>query len=105
MEKKVMEIKVNEGELEYLEARYHEYRAKQDIINSIMEIHVFDDDATIINSEPFKAYEKAFAEAKYMYDHTMEEIQNKYIPEEVRNAGCKWEAKFNEAKIVVTPIA
>lgn len=104
MNKKNIEINVERKKLEYLEALYYDYRAKQDLLNSIFELHKFDEDDSIITSVPFKVYEKAFAEAKVKYDHAMKEIQNTYIPQEVREAGCHWEVNFDEYKIIVTPM-
>lgn len=105
MEKKVIEIKVTDGGvLETLEALFYDYRAKQDIINSVFDLHKFDDDALVVSSAPFKAYEKAFAKAKVKYDEAMKKVQGAYIPQELREAGCKWEVDFDESKITVTPV-
>lgn len=105
MENNTIEIQVTDkGMLELLEALYYDYRAKQDIINSVFDIHKFDLDGSVIDGAPFKAYEKAFSEAKIKYDEMMETVQNTYIPEETRNAGCRWEVNFDESKIIVTPM-
>lgn len=105
MEKKTIEINVtNKGIMDTLEALYYDYRAKQDIINSVFDIHKFDEDAVVITGAPFKAYEKAFAEAKVKYDEAMQNIQDTYIPKELQDAGCRWEVNFEESKIIVTPL-
>lgn len=104
MEKKVIEIKVEKEMAETLEALFYDYRAKQDIINSVFDLHKYDDDALVVSSVPFKAYEKAFAEAKVKYDEAMDIIQDTYIPQELRDAGCRWEMDFSENKLIVTPM-
>lgn len=104
MERKVTEINAEKGIIETLEALYYDYRTKQDIINSVFDIHKFDDDSLIVESPAFKAYEKAFAAAKVKYDNVMQKVQDTYIPKELQEAGCKWEVNFDECKIVVTPL-
>lgn len=98
------EVKVNEEVMNYLEAAYVEYRAKQDILNSIIDLHSYDDNDAVIHSKPFQSYEKQFAEAKFKYDTIMTEVQNSFIPEDVRDAGCRWEADFQNGVIKVTPL-
>ena len=102
--KETMEIKVEEGTLEYLEALYTEYRAKQDVLNSIFELHKFDEDALVVNSAPFKFYEKEFGIAKVKYDKAMETIRETYIPKEKQEEGCKFEVDFENSIIKVTPL-
>lgn len=104
IKKEVREIKVESEALETLEALFYDYRAKQDIINSVFELHKFDEDALVINSAPFKAYEKEFSRAKVKYDEAMKHIQETFIPQELRNARCRWEVNFDENKIIVTPM-
>lgn len=102
MEKKAVEIRVEKGMLETLEARYYDYRAKQDI--TVFDLHKFDDDALVVSSAPFRAYEKAFAEAKVKYDAAMDMVRDTYIPQDLREAGCRWEVDFDEGKLIVTPV-
>lgn len=104
MEKKSVEIKVDKGMLETLEALFYDYRAKQDIINSVFDLHKFDQDALVVSSVPFKAYEKAFAEAKVKYDEAMDAIRDTCIPQELRDAGCRWEVDFDHSRLIVTPV-
>ncbi len=104
MGKEVIEIKANHEILEYLEALYTEYRAKQDIIQSILDLHKFDEDASVINSVPFKAYEKEFGIGKVKYDKAMDEIRDQYIPKELQDAGCRFEVDFENDLIRVTPM-
>lgn len=104
MEKKIIEIKVKDSDVEFIEALFYEYRAKQDIINSIFDIHKFDDDPVIINSVPFKAYETQFGESKVKYDEGMKLIQDTYISKELQESGCKWEVDFTNNKLRITTI-
>lgn len=104
MEKKAVEIRVEKGMLETLEARYYDYRAKQDIINSVFDLHKFDNDALVVSSAPFRAFEKAFAEAKVKYDAAMDMVRDTYIPQDLLEAGCRWEVDFDEGKLIVTPV-
>lgn len=104
MKKKSVEIKVEKGILETLEALFYDYRAKQDIINSVFDLHKFDQDAYVISSVPFRTYEKAFAEAKVKYDAAMDMVRDTYIPQDLREAGCRWEVDFDESKLIVTPV-
>lgn len=104
MNKEIIEIKAEREVLEYLEALYTEYRAKQDIINSVFELRKFDEDAVVIGSTPFKVYEKEFGAAKIKYDKAMDEIRDKYIPQELQEAGCRFEVDFENDVIKVTPL-
>ena len=102
--KEVIEIVADNEIIEVLESLYYDYRAKQDIINSVFDLHKYDDDTLVVESAPFKAYEKAFADAKVKYDNAMLEVQNIFIPGDLQERGCKWEVNFDEKKIIVTPM-
>ena len=71
------QIKLNEDVVDYVQAAFEDYKAKQDLITMIFELHKYDEDYSIIESEPFKYYEKCFMKAKVKYDTIMKEIQEK----------------------------
>ena len=100
-----MEVKITDkGLLETLEANFYEYKAKQDIINSVFDTHAYDLDASVISSIPFKAYEKQFQESKIKYETIRDIVQDTYVPKEMQEAGCRWEVNFNTETIVITQL-
>lgn len=90
------EVKMKEEVIDKLEALYTEYRAKQDIINYIFDLHKFDEDDSIIKSSPFRSYEKEFTEIKVKYDEAMKMVSDEIVPKQYRDIGCTWEVDFNE---------
>lgn len=104
MEKKTIEMKMDQSVVDYLEGLYLDYRAKQDIINAVFDLHKFDIDSTVISSAPFQAYEKQFAECKCKYDEAMKEVQAQYIQSELQESGCRWEVDFSQSKMIITPL-
>lgn len=87
--------------VDYVQAAFEDYKAKQDLITMMFELHKFDEDDSIIESVPFKAYEKKFMKAKVQYDTIMKEIQEKYIPQEYRKDGNRFEIDFEEENIKI----
>ena len=76
------QIKLNEDVVDYVQAAFEDYQAKQDLITMIFELHKHDEDGSVVESAPFKSYEKQFMEAKIKYDTMMSTIQKTYIPKE-----------------------
>ena len=61
MEKKIVKtITLEEDIINYVQSIYEDYRAKQDLITMIFELHKNDEDDSIIESKPFISYEKKF---------------------------------------------
>lgn len=104
MKKVLKRIKMQENDVNYIQALYEDYRAKQDLITMIFELHKFDETDTILCSVPFKSYEKQFAMAKVAYDEGMKIIQEKYITEEYQNSTYQFEINFNEKEMEITTI-
>lgn len=102
MAKIIKTVKMETEDRDYLERHYVDYAAKQDLLNSIFELHKFDEDDTVISSVPFQSYHKKFAESKLAYDLVMKEIQEKYIPKELQDKGCRWEVDFGISTIVIS---
>lgn len=97
--KNIKVIKVDKKVIDMLQACYEDYRAKQDIITMIFELHKYDTDASVVESAPFKHYEKQFMESKIKYDTTMEEIRQKYIPEELKIIDYRYDVDFDKCTI------
>ena len=87
--------------LDYIQAAYEDYRAKQDLLTMMFEIHKYDEDDSIIDSIPFQSYEKKFMKAKIKYDTIMKEVQTKYIPEEFKRDGYRFEINFEDKVIEI----
>ena len=56
----IEKIKVNHEAIEIVQALYEDYRAKQDLLTMIFELHKNDTDGSVIDSKPFETYEKKF---------------------------------------------
>lgn len=102
MENKIFKKEIPEGVVEQLQSYYEDYRAKQDLIMMLFEMHKNDTDAVIIESKPFLAYEKKFAEAKVYYDTMMEEIRNNYVPKEYQKAQYNFGVNFETNEIEIS---
>ena len=100
--KKELTIKITEESRDYIQRAYMEYRSKQDIIASVFDIHKYDTDAAILESVPFKHYEKEFEKAKLVYDTALSESEKNYIEEEIRNKGAFFVVDFDECVLKVT---
>lgn len=89
-------VKVEPKIIEYIQKTYETYRAKQDLLTMIFDLHKEDSTGAIIVSEPFKAYEREFAIAKMEYDTAMKELQKDYIPEKYATSEYTFEVNFQE---------
>lgn len=97
MEKKIIEIiPVEEKIINYVQSIYEDYRAKQDLLTMIFEIHKNDEDDSIIDSKPFNSYEKKFMKVKIAYDAIMKELQEKYIPDKYKEGNYRFEVNFED---------
>ena len=102
MEKKIVKtITLEEDVINYIQSIYEDYRAKQDLITMIFELHKNDEDDSIIKSKPFISYEKKFMKVKIAYDTCMKEIQKKYIPDEYKNDNYRFEINFENRKLEI----
>ena len=102
MEKKIVKtITLEEDIINYVQSIYEDYRAKQDLITMIFELHKNDEDDSIIESKPFISYEKKFMKVKIEYDTIMKEIQKKYIPDEYKNDNYRFEINFENRRLEI----
>lgn len=88
--------------LDYVQAAYEDYNAKRDLLTMLFELHKFDEDGSIIESIPFKNYEKEFMKAKIKYDTAMKEIQKNYIPAQYQKENLRFEVNFEEGLIEIS---
>lgn len=95
MARKIIEkIEIKKEVIEYIQRLYEDYKAKQDLLTMIFEIHKEDDNDTIITSKPFQKYEKMFAESKIAFDTGMKVIQDEQIPEKYKSSVYNFEVNF-----------
>lgn len=102
MSKEIVEkIPVSKDIIDYLQSVYEDYKAKQDLITMIFEIHKNDEDDTIIDSKPFSSYEKKFMKIKIEYDTIMKELQENYIPEKYKKGNYRFEVNFGDGVLEI----
>lgn len=94
-------ISMDKSIVEMLQAYYEDYRAKQDLLTMIFELHKHDEDGSVVESAPFKSYEKQFMEAKIKYDTMMSTIQKTYIPKEYQKDIYRFEVNFDESVVEI----
>ena len=92
----IEKIKVNHEAIEMVQALYEDYRAKQDLLTMIFELHKNDTDSSVIDSKPFETYEKKFMKTKIKYDAAMKELQENYIPDQYKKGEYTFEVNFEE---------
>lgn len=102
MEKKILVEFEDKDFLRKLEAVFSDMSSKEYLINSVFETHRFDTDGGVIDSKPFQAFLKQFAEVKYEFNMLMEEVKNRYVPKDAQDRGCTWEVKFEEEQVEIT---
>lgn len=100
----IKKVKVEKNIVEYVQAAYEDYRAKQDLLAIMFDIHKFDQDDSLVKSVPFKAYEKEFAASKVKYDYIMETVKDKYIPEEYKKESYRFEVNFEDNTLDISEI-
>lgn len=101
MKKIVAKIEMKKDFIELLESYYEDYRAKQDLLVTMFDIHKNDDDDSFISSKPFLGYEKRFMESKIKYDTLMREIRENYIEEKWATSKYNFEVNFEENLIEI----
>ena len=99
--KEVTRINCKKDIMDLAQARFEDYKAKQDLLTSLFEIHKYDEDDKLIESLPFKAYEKQFLETKIAYDQIMKIIQETIIPEKYKRDGYRFELDFEQGNIKI----
>ena len=92
----VTKIPVNSEVIEMIQALYEDYRAKQDLLTMIFELHKTDEDGAVIDSKPFETYEKKSMKAKIKYDTAMKTLQENYVPEDYRKSNYRFEVNFED---------
>lgn len=100
--KEITRIECSKEIMDLAQAKFEDYKAKQDLITMLFEIHKYDEDDTVIESVPFKAYEKKFMATKVEYDKVMQLIQENVIPEEYKRDGYRFELDFEQDNIKIT---
>ena len=50
----IKKVKVEKDIIEYVQAAYEDYRAKQDLLAIMFDIHKFDQDDSLVKAVPFK---------------------------------------------------
>ena len=101
MKEIIKTIPLNNETLNYVQAAFEDYKAKQDLITMIFEIHKYDEDDSVIESKPFISYEKKFMKAKIKYDTIMKELQESYIPEDFKKDGNRFEINFENRRLEI----
>lgn len=99
--KEITRVECDKNLIEMVQAKFEDYKAKQDILTMLFELHKYDEDNTLIDSLPFKAYEKQFMESKIAYDQVMKIIQETIIPEEYKKDGYRFELDFEQDNIKI----
>lgn len=99
--KEITRIECDKNLMELAQARFEDYKAKQDLLTMLFELHKYDEDDTLINSLPFKSYEKQFMETKVAYDQVMKLIQETVIPEQYKKDGYRFELDFQQDNIKI----
>lgn len=97
-----IKISLEEDTINMIRKYFEEYKARQDLITMLFELHKFDEDSALLDSKPFLAYEKKFAESKVAYDTMMEEIRNTFIPIEYQTDRHNFTVDFNDNCIYIT---
>lgn len=96
------DIALNKETIDYIQSLFLDYKAKQDILNSVFEGHKYDTDSSVIESVPFKHYEKEFAKAKFAFDTCMNNVQEEYIPDDLKGKVSYWEVVFDDGVLRLT---
>ena len=102
MKREYVELINVESELvDKLQALFEDYRAKQDLLTMIFELHKYDNDSAIIDSVPFRNYERRFGESKIAYETMIDLIRNNYIPSKYDSSEYNFEVDFELKKIKI----
>lgn len=89
-------------ECEALERLHMEYNYSKDVVQRILETHT--ENASILDSESFKEYNKRAAEKFAEYEIMKSNVELKYLPEELKGKNYSWAVDFEDATINYTLI-
>ncbi|WP_343209461.1 hypothetical protein [Anaerolentibacter hominis] len=99
---KKFKIDINQETVNYMQKLAYEVGARQDVIGNLLELHKFDTDTSLFDSVPFRAYTTQLAEVKAEYELAKQELQTRFIPEEVQALPHNWELNFATNDLVIT---
>lgn len=93
-------VEVDKKDSEYLERLNYELGFTKDVVQRIIESHP--DEANVIKSESFTAYQKKGAELEAEYKTASAELEKKYVPDELKGHRYSWMLYFNTRKMEIT---
>ena len=92
-------IEVNSEVTEYMERLSYEIACRSDIISMLIEKHR--DDASILESEAFKAYSEQLSAVWAENELAKRELQETVIPKEFRNHIYEWSLDFRTSELTI----
>lgn len=96
-------VNIDKKKAEYLERVNYELSFTKDIIQRIIESHP--NDPEIINGTAFRHYQKQGAELQAEYNIAASEIENLYIPKELKGHRYSWNIPVDSDELIVSILA
>lgn len=93
-------VNIDKKKAEYLERVNYELSFTKDIIQRIIESHP--NDPEIINGTAFRHYQKQGAELQAEYNIAASEIENLYIPKELKGHRYSWNIPVDSDELIVS---
>lgn len=94
-------VKLDEGFVGKLERYHYEVEGFKDVINTLLEMHKNDKDASFLKSVVFKQYKQDFDTAFATYSLMKDEV-SKFIPSEYNDIAIEWKVDFGTCELTIT---
>lgn len=89
-----VKVKINQDTINYLQRLHFEVESRQDVIQRIIEAHMKDDNADILESKVLKKYSEELSELKAEYEIAKQQVTEQYVPSELKSDMYFWNIDF-----------
>ena len=94
-------IDVNDEIVTEVERLHYSYENYKDVVQSCLDLHKLDPDASFLESPIFKGYQDQMSEACAAYNVAKAEIEKTFVPKEYRDNGCTWNLNFTTNQLEI----
>lgn len=95
-------IDVNDEIVTEVERLHYSYENYKDVVQSCLDLHKLDPDASFLESPIFKGYQDQMSEACAAYNVAKADLEMRFVPKEDKEHGCTWMLNFTTGQLEVT---
>ncbi len=103
MKRTVKTVRIAEEYRDLIQRLHLEWYQKDRVVRGLLEDHQFDDDPRqFLDSDIFKVYEEKTSKALLAYETAKEDLEKRYVPEEIKGKNYQWELDYSSCVLTFT---